>query len=82
MMEGGVPVPAKKPPLTAAPTIDRIARALCTSTCAYHGKPPCWSVHNLSEDAMEWPNPFCADPGCHSLATDVYLDVVPRRREL
>lgn len=60
-------------------TIDTIARAICSANCAYRGVTPCWSVHTDRSDAMEWPNPLCNEPGCHSIATDVYQQVTPGR---
>jgi hypothetical protein len=42
--------------------IDRVARAICTETCAFLGEPPCWKVGpGLSPD--------CDEPGCLALAT-------------
>lgn len=60
--------------------IDSIARAICSSTCAYRGVTPCWSVHTSRHDAMEWPNPFCDAPGCHAIAADVYAQIIPKGR--
>lgn len=56
---------------------DKIAKAICTETCAFKGEPPCWSIHTDRPDgegkypAMEWPNPYCDEPGCHALAEAV-----------
>lgn len=74
--------PGSEAPVSAR-MIERIARSLCSARCAYRGVTPCWSSHTDRADAMEWPNPHCNDPGCHSMAADVYADVVPgsgRRR--
>lgn len=60
--------------------IDAIARSICSSNCAYRGVTPCWSQFTHRPDALEWPNPFCNEPGCLSIATDVYEAVVPKRK--
>lgn len=74
----------EKPPGFETPAaermVDAIARAVCSTNCAYRGVTPCWSVHTHREDAQEWPNPNCSEPGCLAIATEVYLAVVPRGR--
>lgn len=64
----------------ATRTIDRIARSICAANCAYRGITPCWSIHTQRADAQEWPNPNCNEPGCHSIATDVYMDMPGKAR--
>lgn len=48
--------------------IERIAKRICSETCAAKGIVACFSHQCHREDAMEWPNPFCDKPGCHALA--------------
>ncbi len=62
-------------------TIDAMARAICSSNCAYRGVAPCWSIWTDRADAMEWPNPNCDAPGCFQTAIDVYQAIVPGRRK-
>lgn len=55
--------------------VDTIAMTICSSTCAARGVTPCWSPLTDRPDAMEWPNPFCDNPGCSTVAERIYQEI-------